>query len=295
MPHVKTPHEIQDYLYNGVRTLAESKILNFLVRYTFGWHCHGVKATYDAMEKATGMSRPTIKQGIEQALESGFFKRGRVKSEYMVNIPNSLEPKLFVFSNSSTSKLFQASNSLDSKLHNYIKEKRNPLTPQQPEMAQPETSAGEVDESLTVKAMNYFTEITGCWQPYRHQTDQWRDSWILPMNRILSLVGDDFEECCVLLDRVKARMDERGLAYVSPYSFVKIAGMLSKKDDRIDEAMKAWTLVLAQLKTGRFTLEGRAKKAAQMIGGANLRRASEYDLKHKYKNQFVENFRGLLS
>lgn len=100
----KLPHEFIDAL-PLIETLAEMKVILYILRHTWGFHDDRKKMTLDEFENGrkrrdgsrldggTGMSRNSVKDGIKRALDHGFVvvesdekDKARIKRWYALNL-----------------------------------------------------------------------------------------------------------------------------------------------------------------------------------------------------------------
>ncbi len=96
----KLPHEFIDAL-SLIETIGEMKVILYVLRHTWGYHDEEKKITLDEfcngrkrrdgtrLDNGTGLSKPTVIDGIERAVKHGFLEvdtderdKGRVKKFY---------------------------------------------------------------------------------------------------------------------------------------------------------------------------------------------------------------------
>lgn len=89
--HTQTPNEFFDeiLLSKGI-TIAEVKIVGFMIRNTFGWNRQGnsLKFTFTEIMKAVCLAREATNNGLKKCLDKGYIQRKEVNGElcYRLNI-----------------------------------------------------------------------------------------------------------------------------------------------------------------------------------------------------------------
>lgn len=73
--YTQVPNLWVDEWIREVDSLAEDKVIQIVMRYTYGWHTEGCELSIDDFQKISGLSRPAIVEGIKRALAHGFITR----------------------------------------------------------------------------------------------------------------------------------------------------------------------------------------------------------------------------
>ncbi|AFU16915.1 hypothetical protein MC28_B39 (plasmid) [Bacillus thuringiensis MC28] len=89
--HTQTPNEFYDEILLSKRiTIAEVKIIGFMIRHTFGWNRHGnsLKFTYSEIQKATSLGREAVNNALKKCFEKNYIQRKEIngKFAYRLNI-----------------------------------------------------------------------------------------------------------------------------------------------------------------------------------------------------------------
>lgn len=126
----------------------------------------------------------------------------------------------------------------------------------------------------TTAVLEHMTDNFGITVPEKHQINVWGE-WLADLDKLLGIGGGP-QATCDLLDRVRAYMDEKGLSYSRPASFVKIARrMASEPESRYSqEAHDAWSEAIENARnigTSNYArwpdLTENDKRALRAIGG----------------------------
>jgi hypothetical protein len=86
--YTQSPNVFYDDWLREIKSLSELKVVEIVIRYTFGWHASEVLLTLTAIEFLTGLSRVSAQDGVERALNDGYIvpvKRGKSFS-YRLNV-----------------------------------------------------------------------------------------------------------------------------------------------------------------------------------------------------------------
>lgn len=89
--YTQSPNVFYDEILRDIDTLAELKVTDIIIRYTFGYHKDVAKLSYDEFQELTGMGRQAIASGIKAALERGTIERARTANgfEYCLAVRSS--------------------------------------------------------------------------------------------------------------------------------------------------------------------------------------------------------------
>lgn len=99
---------------------------------------------------------------------------------------------------------------------------------------QNDVGARDAPDTKTDRLHRHFVRVTGIEPPPESQRKAW-GRWVVDLNTLLGLVGDDVERACALVDRVKAYMDAaepEPLTYTRPGSMINIARRLITQPER---------------------------------------------------------------
>lgn len=69
------PNEWFDKWLKEVESNAENKVVQTVMRFTFGWHDYDARITLSQFQQITGLSRAAVVDGIKKAIEHGFIER----------------------------------------------------------------------------------------------------------------------------------------------------------------------------------------------------------------------------
>jgi hypothetical protein len=69
------PNEWFDKWLREVETDAENKVVQIVMRFTYGWHDHAAGLTISQFQELAGLSRAAVIDGIRKAIEHGFIER----------------------------------------------------------------------------------------------------------------------------------------------------------------------------------------------------------------------------
>lgn len=114
-PHTTpTPNELYDQVMADITSLAELKVIMYVIRHTFGWgkfvdrisltqFMHGIKTRHaiqdgdtlkiieTTVDRGTGLSQPSVTAGVRQAVQHGYLTRylvcGRCDQEILEDQP----------------------------------------------------------------------------------------------------------------------------------------------------------------------------------------------------------------
>jgi hypothetical protein len=73
--YTQSPNVFYDEWLAEINLLSELKIVETIIRHTFGWHQDRVKLSLSDFQKLTGMSQPSVIEGIRKAIEHGYIER----------------------------------------------------------------------------------------------------------------------------------------------------------------------------------------------------------------------------
>jgi hypothetical protein len=80
--YTEAPNEFFDLLLAKIDKLCELKVTLAAIRQTFGWHRTQAELSISFFEKATGMSRTSVRDGIALALERGTLIKVREETNH---------------------------------------------------------------------------------------------------------------------------------------------------------------------------------------------------------------------
>ncbi|WLR44500.1 hypothetical protein LC087_19225 (plasmid) [Bacillus carboniphilus] len=87
--HTQVPNEFFDeiLLTKGI-TIAEVKILGFMVRYTFGWQRAGnsLSMTFTEIMNATKLGREAVNNGLKKCLEKEYLQRKEINGDLLYRL-----------------------------------------------------------------------------------------------------------------------------------------------------------------------------------------------------------------
>lgn len=73
--YTQIPNEWFDKWLREVETDAENKVVQIVMRFTFGWHDYSAGITITQFQELTGLSRSAVVEGIKAAIKHGFVER----------------------------------------------------------------------------------------------------------------------------------------------------------------------------------------------------------------------------
>jgi hypothetical protein len=73
--YTQSPNVYFDTWLKEIDSLAELKVVNVIMRHTFGWHKHNVTLGTSELVDLTGLSRVSVCDGVKRALEHGYIVR----------------------------------------------------------------------------------------------------------------------------------------------------------------------------------------------------------------------------
>lgn len=73
--YTQSPNVYFDKWLREINSLAELKVVNAIMRNTFGWHEKETTLTFSDLQDITGLSRGGLTKGIQLALEHGYIER----------------------------------------------------------------------------------------------------------------------------------------------------------------------------------------------------------------------------
>lgn len=96
--YTQSPNVFFDEWLLEIDSLSELKIVNIIIRYTFGWHCNAVLLSLADYQRFTGLTEPSVIDGIKRAIKRGIVHRvqiGKQTYAYMLNVEGQT-PKEFL-------------------------------------------------------------------------------------------------------------------------------------------------------------------------------------------------------
>lgn len=91
--HTQSPNVFYDEWIKEINSLAELKVVEVVIRNTFGWHYDRVKMSLADIQEATGLSKSSCQEGVKRAVSDGYIARvsnGRSFAyEIAVDVPES--------------------------------------------------------------------------------------------------------------------------------------------------------------------------------------------------------------
>lgn len=73
--HTQSPNVFYDEWIKEISSLAELKVVEVVIRGTFGWHRERVKMSLTGIQEATGLSKSSTQDGVKRALKDGYIER----------------------------------------------------------------------------------------------------------------------------------------------------------------------------------------------------------------------------
>lgn len=73
--YTQSPNIYFDEWLKAIDSLAELKVVNVIIRHTFGWHKENVTVGTTELAELTGLSRVSVCEGVKRALEHGYVVR----------------------------------------------------------------------------------------------------------------------------------------------------------------------------------------------------------------------------
>jgi hypothetical protein len=96
--YTQSPNVYFDKWLREINSLAELKVVNAIMRNTFGWHEKETTLSFNELQEMTGLSRGGLTKGIQLALEHGYIERTKGSQgklcTYRVAVQTSLQNRL---------------------------------------------------------------------------------------------------------------------------------------------------------------------------------------------------------
>src|SRR5688500_12333915 len=73
--YTQSPNVYFDSWLKEINSLAELKVVNVIIRHTFGWHKENATLGTSELVGLTGLSRMSVCDGVRRALEHGYIVR----------------------------------------------------------------------------------------------------------------------------------------------------------------------------------------------------------------------------
>lgn len=73
--YTQSPNVYFDTWLKEINSLAELKVVNVIIRHTFGWHKENAVINTTELMELTGLSRMSVVEGVKRALEHGYIIR----------------------------------------------------------------------------------------------------------------------------------------------------------------------------------------------------------------------------
>jgi hypothetical protein len=73
--YTQSPNVYFDTWLKEINSLAELKVVNVIIRHTFGWHKENAEIGTTELMDLTGLSRVSVCEGVKRALEHGYIVR----------------------------------------------------------------------------------------------------------------------------------------------------------------------------------------------------------------------------
>lgn len=80
--YTQSPNVFFDEWLPEITSLSELKVVQVVIRYTFGWHVQEVLVSLSDIERLTNMTQPSAIEGIKRALEDGYIVRVKRGQSY---------------------------------------------------------------------------------------------------------------------------------------------------------------------------------------------------------------------
>lgn len=101
----QAPNEFYDVLLREIDTLAELKVTELAIRFTFGFQRKSARMSISFFEHGCGITRPTAIAGINAAVARGTLKRDKRTSRITMNFKLGSKAALLADSKESLPKL----------------------------------------------------------------------------------------------------------------------------------------------------------------------------------------------
>jgi DNA-binding PadR family transcriptional regulator len=228
----KLPHQFIDAL-PLVETIGEMKVILYILRHTWGFQDDEKKITLDEfangrrrrdrtrLDNGTGLSKPTIINGLKRAIEHGFIQvevderdKGRVKKFYSLCASGvkKLDP---------ICKEAKPRSEKETLERNLNKEKATPSA-----TAKPRERKLSENDKLKTHLTDYFSKQTNIPPPEYNTQRKARSASVLwwgPLLEIAKICDKDLDRTERLIGWALKHCDDEGLTVSSPKSIVQIA------------------------------------------------------------------------
>lgn len=85
--HTQSPNVFYDEWIKEINSLAELKVVEVVIRGTFGWHADRIKMSLTDIMDATGLSKSSTQEGVKRAIKDGYIARVGYKDSFAYEIP----------------------------------------------------------------------------------------------------------------------------------------------------------------------------------------------------------------
>lgn len=85
--HTQAPNVFYDEWIKEINSLAELKVVEVVIRNTFGWHVERVKMSLADIKTATGLSKSSTQDGVRRAIKDGYVARVSNGRSFAYEIP----------------------------------------------------------------------------------------------------------------------------------------------------------------------------------------------------------------
>ena len=103
--YTQVPNEFLDVLLPEMRSKAEILVTVAVIRYTFGFHRKSAELSLSFLERATGLSRPSVIAGVRLAAKRGTIVRSKSTHRIAINFKSGSKAALLAASKASLPKV----------------------------------------------------------------------------------------------------------------------------------------------------------------------------------------------
>lgn len=123
----QVPNEWIDILLPQIETKAEILVTEIVIRYTFGFHRKSARLSLSFLERASGLSRPSVIAGVRAAVKRGTITRTKSTQRISINFKSGSKASLLADGKENLPKVVKQLYPRNKKQVTHInKEKRKP-------------------------------------------------------------------------------------------------------------------------------------------------------------------------